>query len=334
MDAALASQMASIALSHIRREYPNRLDHVLTGPEDLQSPRALHPVFYGSFDWHSCVHSYWLLATLLRVHPEIPESAAIREIFDHALTPQNIAGECAYLAQPSSAGFERPYGWAWLLELQSELLRHNSNWAGGLEPLAVAFVTRFRQWLPRATYPVRAGTHGNTAFALRLACDYANAAQDEGFRLILHAAARRWYANDANCQCREPGGEDFLSPSLVEAQCMGVVLARDEFRDWFHKFLPRLRQGEPHCLFQPAIVSDRSDGRIVHLDGLNLSRAWSWFEIAGLLAPDDRVRRLAIDTAEHHLSAALPSITGHYMGEHWLATYALLAVSARVQRQS
>jgi hypothetical protein len=328
-DSALASRLASIALSHIRREYPNKLDHVLTGRDDARSPRALHPVFYGSFDWHSCVHSYWLLATVLRLHPSIPEAGAIREGFDRALTPQNIAGECDYLARSGSAGFERPYGWGWLLQLQSELLLHDSQWSGVVEPLAAAFVAKFRRWLPRATYPVRAGTHGNTAFALRLACDYAKTARDKEFSAGLRAAARQWYAKDANCQCWEPGGEDFLSPSLAEAQCMGVVLPRDEFRDWFSQFLPRLGQGEPGCLFQPAFVSDRSDGRIVHLDGLNLSRAWSWFEIAALLDPADPVRAVAIDAAQRHLSAGLPSITGEYVGEHWLATYALLALMAR-----
>ena len=327
LTSALASRLASIALSHIRREYPNKPDHVLNAPQDAQTPRALHPVFYGSFDWHSCVHSYWLLATVHHLCPGIPETAAIRELLDSALTPAKIAGECNYLTRPASAGFERPYGWAWLLMLQAELMRQ-PKWNDAMQPLADTFVQRFRDWLPRATYPVRAGTHGNTAFALRLAMDYAQTARDEQFAEYLRSTALRWYDKDADCQCWEPGGEDFLSPALTEAQCMGAALDRAQFRDWFAGFLPRLAQRQPVCLFDPAYVSDRSDGRIVHLDGLNLSRAWSWAEIAALLDPADPVRGMAIDAARRHLSLALPSITGNYMGEHWLATYALLAVRA------
>ena len=327
---ALASRLAVIALSHVGREYPNKPDHVLNGPLDAQTSRALHPVFYGSFDWHSCVHSYWLLATLHRVCPGIPEAGAIRELFDDALTPDKIAGECAYLARPLSAGFERPYGWAWLLALQAELMRQE-KWHNAMKPLADGFVQRFRIWLPRATYPVRAGTHGNTAFALRLAWEYAATAKDTDFAEILCSAALRWYAQDADCQCWEPSGEDFLSPALSEAQCMGAALAPEPFREWFARFLPRLAQQTPACLFEPAFVSDRSDGRIVHLDGLNLSRAWSWAEITPLLHPHDPVRVIAVTAAQRHLSAALPSITGDYVGEHWLATYALLAVRAVMQ---
>lgn len=329
---ALASRLASIALGHVRREYPNKLDHVLAGPEDARTPRELHPIFYGSFDWHSCVHSYWLLATVCRLFPQLPEAAAIRELFDHALTQEKVAAECSYLARREASSFERPYGWAWLLALQAELLRHaQQSWPTILRPLTDVFVQRFRDWLPRATYPVCTGTHGNTAFALRLAFEYANTAEDDEFAALLRSTALRWYAQDADCPCWEPGGEDFLSPALVEAQCMGAALKRDEFRSWFAAFLPRLTQQQPACLFQPTHVSDRSDGRIVHLDGLNLSRAWSWKEIAALLDPADPVQKLAAAAAARHISAALPAITGHYMGEHWLATYALLAVAAGIR---
>jgi hypothetical protein len=327
---ALASHLASIALGHVQREYPNKLDHMLNGPQDAQTPRVLHPVFYGSFDWHSCVHSFWMLATLHRVCPDIPEAESIRELFDGALTPEKIARECDYLARPVSASFERPYGWAWLLDLQAELIRQR-KWHDVVKPLSDAFVQRFRHWLPRATYPVRAGTHGNTAFALRLALDYARTANDIYFANELRSAALHWYARDTDCQCWEPSGEDFLSPALTEAQCMGAALAPEQFREWFVRFLPRLAQGEPACLFEPAFVSDRSDGRIVHLDGLNLSRTWAWAEIAALLEPNDPVRVVAISAARQHLSTALPCISGDYVAEHWLATYALLAVRAVTQ---
>jgi hypothetical protein len=329
LDPTLVSRLAAIALSHVTREYPNKPDHVLTRCEDAQTPRALHPVFYGSFDWHSCVHSHWLLATLLRLYPEIPEAFAIRELFDNALTPARIAGECAYLTRPASASFERPYGWAWLLALQSELLRHaagGAHWSAAAKPLAALFVQKFHDWLPRATYPVRTGTHGNTAFALRLAFGYAQAAEDHQFSGLLRSTAIRWYSADTDCQCWEPSGEDFLSPSLVEAQCMAAALGSADFRVWFARFLPHLARGHPASLFEPALVSDRSDGRIVHLDGLNLSRAWSWFEIAASLDSNDPVRTFAAAAGESHLAAGLPTIAGDYMGEHWLATYALLAL--------
>ena len=329
LTATLASHLASIALGHVRREFPNKLDHVLNGPEDARTPRELHPIFYGSFDWHSCVHSYWLLATLHRLFPQLPEAAAIRELFNHALNPDKVAAECAYLTRPLASSFERPYGWAWLLALQAELFRDvGHTWSATLQPLADGFVQRFRHWLPRASYPVRAGTHGNTAFALRLALEYATAAKDDDFAALLHATSLRWYAQDADCQCWEPSGEDFLSPALVEAQCMAVALERSEFASWFARFLPGLARQEPACLFQPVHVSDRSDGRIVHLDGLNLSRAWSWREIASLLDSTDPAQSLAAAAAGQHISASLPSISGDYMGEHWLATYALLALTA------
>jgi len=326
----MAGRMARIALSHVTREFPNKLDHVMTQAEDAQTPRALHPVFFGSFDWHSCVHSCWLLATLCRLFPDNPGSAVIRALFDESLNAEKVAGECAYLARPASRAFERPYGWAWLLMLQAELLRHGdgTNWGWNLRPLADAIMERFRDWLPRATYPVRVGTHGNTAFALRLAFDYAQTAQDAAFLELLRATAIRWYRDDRDDPCREPSGEDFLSPSLTEAQCMMRALPTDEFSGWFGRFLPRLAQGEPQCLFQPAQVSDRSDGRIVHLDGLNLSRAWSWLEIASWSGTGEPLRGLASDAAGRHLASALATISGDYMGEHWLATYALLALLA------
>lgn len=326
----MAWRLARIALSHVEREFPNKLDHVMTRAEDAQTPRALHPVFYGSFDWHSCVHSHWLLATLYRLFPNSSVQRTIRTFLNESLIVDKVIGECAYLVRPESRAFERPYGWAWLLMLQSELLRHGDGrtWAWNLRPLADAFVERFREWLPRATYPVRAGTHGNTAFALRLAFDYAQVAQDAEFFELLRATAVRWYADDRDEQVREPSGEDFLSPVLTEAQCMSRALPPEEFRDWFARFLPRLAQGEPGCLFEPAEVSDRNDDRIVHLDGLNLSRSWSWFEIASWSGTNGMLRKVAIDAAERHLSSALTSITGDYLGEHWLATYALLALIA------
>jgi len=326
----LAARLMAIALGHVTREYPNKLDHVLSGPEDARAPRALHPVFYGSFDWHSCVHAYWLLARLHDRHPSLPEAGQVRALFAAAFTPANVAVELAYLARPASRGFERPYGWAWLLMLAAELDRQDAAgaWAAALRPLAQAFAARFLAFLPKATYPVRSGVHSCSAFALALAMDYARTCDDPPLARMIADTARRWYLDDADCQAWEPGGEDFLSPCLVEADCMRQVLPAAEFSAWFMRFLPRLERREPRTLFQPVSVSDRSDGRLAHLDGLNLSRAWCWSNLAAALAPSDPRRALLRDAASRHLEAGLPHVAGHYMGEHWLATFALLALQA------
>jgi hypothetical protein len=321
--AAQAEALARIALGHVGREWPQKLDHVLTGPEDLRRPSDLHPAFHGSLDWHSCVHAHWLLARLLRRFPALPSAAAIRARFNSAFTAGNIAGERAYLARPSARGFERPYGWAWLLKLHDELA--GTAWDGVLAPLAGDFAARFRAHLPRADYPVRAGVHGNTAFALLLAADWAET-RDADLFALLRDTAWRWYGADADCQAWEPSGEDFLSPALVEAACMARLLPAERFGPWRDAFLPRLDRGEPASLFTPARVSDRSDGRIVHLDGLNLSRAWCWRRVVATLPfGDPRAGRLKA-TAADHLAAALPHLDGHYMGAHWLASFALLAL--------
>jgi hypothetical protein len=318
-----AEALARIALGHVAQEWPQKLDHVLAGPEDLRRPSVLHPVFHGSFDWHSCVHAHWLLARLLRRFPDLPSAAAITARFEHAFTPEKVSAEREYLARPSARGFERPYGWAWLLKLHAELA--GSAWDATLAPLAEEFAARFRAHLPRADYPVRAGMHGNTGFALLLAADWAEP-RDGALFALLRDTAWRWYGGDADCQAWEPSGEDFLSPALAEAACMARLLPADRFAPWFDAFLPRLHLGEPVSLFTPASVSDRSDGRIVHLDGLNLSRAWCWRRLAATMpAGDPRASRLAA-TADEHLAAAMPHLDGHYMGAHWLASFALLAL--------
>jgi hypothetical protein len=324
----LASTFAHVALGHVTREYPHKMDHVLDGPGHALEPHGLHPIFFGSFDWHSCVHGYWTLATVLRRHPDIPQAKAIRALFDVAFTAEAVEGECAYLRRPSARGFERPYGWAWLLKLQSELLAHGEPWARTLRPLADLFVQRLRGYLPQAAYPTRAGAHANTAFALALGADYARAVDDLDLMALLEAKARAWYLEDRDAQAWEPSGDDFLSPTLMEAECLRRLLPANEFRVWLAAFLPRAAHGEPQTLFKPVAVADRTDGKIVHLDGLNLSRAWCWREIAATLPPDDAVSRAARDAAERHLAASLPHVRGDYMGEHWLASFALLALTA------
>ena len=330
LTADLAERFARIALGHVTREYPNKPGHVLSGPGDAQTPRALHPVFYGSFDWHSCVHGYWMLAHLLRCWPDLAAAPDIRALFDRHLVPDAVEGERAYFAAAAARGFERPYGWAWLLALAAELHRQEERgWADALSPLAETIVGRFRDFLPAATYPVRVGTHFNTAFALRLAADYAETADDAGFTTLLRDTALRWYGDDAGCPAwGEPGGDDFLSSALVEAECMRSLLPPIAFRPWLDRFLPGLTARQPAVLFSPAIVSDRSDGKTAHLDGLNLSRAWCWRALSRALPDDDPRVAVMREAADRHLAAGLPHVADDYMGEHWLASFAVMALRA------
>jgi len=320
-----AARFAAIALGHVTREYPHKLDQVLEGPEDLLSPKALHPIFFGSFDWHSCVHGYWLLLRTLRLYPDMPSSVRIRTLADEMFAPEKVAGERAYLDRAYTGGFERPYGWAWLLMLHAEMQRHEAVWADDLAPLAAAFADRFKAFLPKLTYPIRTGTHFNTAFALVLAGEWA-AANDPALAALIGERGRAYYGEDRACPAWEPGGDDFLSGSLTEALLMKRALPREEFIIWFKLFLPDLADASPQSLFTPAFVSDRSDGKIAHLDGVNLSRAWCWRSLADALDPD--LAALARTTADRHLEASLPHVAGDYMGEHWLATFAMLALDA------
>ena len=315
LNATTAAKMARIALGHVAREYPQKLDQVLLSDADLAPPRELHPIFFGSFDWHSCVHGWWSLLTLRRLFPEMAEGLDVEQLADSSFTTGKVEIERAYLDRPMTAGFERRYGWAWLLMLHLEATRHaGQTWGVELEPLARAFADRFRQYLQILTYPIRAGTHFNTAFALILALEWAEQF-DRHLAESIHARAKHWFSNDRDAQAWEPSGDDFLSPTLTEALLMERVLGT-EFESWFTDFLPRIDQKQPATLFTPATVSDRSDGKIAHLDGLNLSRAWCWRELG------------RPEFAENHLEAALPHVSGDYMGEHWLQSFALLALLA------
>lgn len=296
-------------------------------PGEPLTPSALHPVFCGSFDWHSCVHGYWLLATVLRLDPGGAEAEQIRALFDRRLTPRAVAAEQAYLERPETRGFERPYGWAWLLMLDAELHRHTgqqaASWQAAIWPLAALLAGRLAGYVGRSPYPVRHGMHANTAFALALACEYAAQHGDAALAGKLAGAARRWYGADRDCQAWEPGGDEFLSPALVEAEAMRRLLPAGEFAPWLAAFLPGLGERRPASLFIPAQVADRSDGKMVHLDGLNLSRAWCFLSLAGALPGIAPVLR---EAAGLHLAASLPHVAGDYMGEHWLASFALLAL--------
>ena len=302
-----------MTLDHVGREWPFKMDHVLSGPEDARPPRDFHPIFHGSFDWHSCVHGWWQLLRLLRRFPDLPEAGAIETRANATLVPDKVAGEVAYFARPASAGASRPYGWAWLLALHHEADRHDAPWGDALLPLARALTAGLRAYLTKLTYPIRVGTHFNSSFAMILARDWA-ATRDPDLLVLIDARARAWFLGDRSCQAWEPGGDEFLSSALTEALLMRRVLPPAEFESWFAGFLPELDRGEPATLFTPAHVSDRSDGKIAHLDGLNLSRAWCWRAL-------DRG-----DVARAHIDASLPHIADDYMGSHWLATFALLAL--------
>jgi hypothetical protein len=316
--------MARIALSHVHKEYPHKLDQVLTGDEDLAPPHVLHPIFYGSFDWHSCVHGWWTLLTIRRLFPNIAEGSAIAKLAGDSFTSEKVGGEVAFLQRRMNRGFERPYGWGWLLYLHLEARRHDERWSAELEPMARAFAQRFRDFLPLLTYPIRVGTHFNTAFALVLALEWAEQF-DSDLAEIIRTRSLHWFGADRDCQAWEPGGDEFLSSALIEAMCMARTHPA-EFPAWFGHFLPGLARRQPATLFDPAIVSDRSDGKIAHLDGVNLSRAWCYRSIAPLL--HDQGREVAFAAADEHLADSLPHIAGDYMGEHWLASFALLALLA------
>ena len=324
----IADKFAGLALNHVSREYPYKMDHVLTGPQDAVEPRSVHPIFFGSFDWHSCVHGYWLMARLVRRYPDLESAAQIRALFAERFTAANVAGELAYLARPLARGFERPYGWCWLLALQAELELHGEReiaaGAVQLRPLAEGFAQRFRDFLPIADYPVRTGVHSSTAFAIRMAADWADAFDPRLFELM-QAKVIAWYGADRDCQAWEPSQDDFLSPALIEVECMRRMLSAAQFREWLGRFMPRLAKGDPTSIFAPAKVSDRSDGKIAHLDGLNFSRAWCWRALATMLG-DHPVAARAREAADRHIDASLPHVAGDYMGEHWLATFALLAL--------
>lgn len=327
----IAEKFAALALAHVEREYPNIMQHAMAGPGDVKGPRAAHPIFFGSYDWHSCVHGYWLLARLMRRYPGFAHADAISALFDRRITPDAVEGECVYLRRPEARSFERPYGWGWLLAVQAELNQHTDG-AGAraattLQPLTDVFIERFKAFLPLCDYPVRTGVHSSTAFAFRLAADYAEPA-DAGLFALLREKALDWYSNDEDAQAWEPSQDDFLSATLMEAGCMRRFLEPAAFRAWFARFLPNAALQKPATLFAPARVSDRSDGKIAHLDGLNFSRAWCWREIAHALGDDNPVTPVAHAAAELHIAASLRHVAGDYMGEHWLATFAVLALEA------
>lgn len=326
-----AAYLADIALDCIRREFPNKLNQTLESEEFLQTPRVLHPAFFGCYDWHSAVHTHWMLARLLRVFPDLAGDGRIGAALSHSISAENIASEVIYFDHESDS-WERSYGWAWLLQLAAEL----ETWPGqfgnmladSLKPLALLIRDKFVLFLPRQDYPIRGGAHANTAFALSLASDYARSVGDDELDKLVVSRALAYYGADRDAPLSwEPGGDDFLSPCLEEAALMARVLDPGEFGAWFGRFLPQLAVGGD---LEPARVSDRSDARIVHLDGLNLSRAWNLHRIAARLGDSLTQARLR-DCARRHLDASLPYVNDrHYVGAHWLGTFAVYALTSPV----
>lgn len=325
---------SKLALNCISREYPNKPGHVINDSSEVLTPETLHPAFYGCFDWHSSVHGHWMLVRLLRMFPDMPNADKIRKAISGNLTAENILQEVRYLDQPNRKSFERTYGWAWLLKLAEELQSWQDTdvqlWAKNLEPLTQVVVERYLEFLPKQDYPIRRGVHPNTAFGLSFALDYARQSGNTELEDLIIKRSMAYYANDKNAPAAwEPDGDDFFSPCLQEANLMRHVLKPDKFVEWFENYLPGLKAGQPKNLLYPASVSDRSDPKIVHLDGLNLSRAWCMFEIAKILPENHASREMLIASGTRHANTTLPHISsGMYEGEHWLASFAVYLLSS------
>ncbi len=328
----LAAEFAGLALAGVAREWPHSFQHVARGPADVRSPRELHPAFFGCLDWHSAVHGHWMLARLLRLFPKLPSAGRIRAALNGSLTEEHIAAELAYFRAPGRGSFERPYGWGWLLALAAELREGRDpcarQWSRAVRPLERFIAERFCGYLPRLPYPVRSGVHSNTAFALTLALDYARATGHRRLDAVIVTKSLEFFREDAAAPVElEPSGEDFLSPSLTEADLVSRVLPAAEFRRWLARFLPQLSRGEPFALLKPPRVHDRRDPKQVHLDGLCLSRAWAYCRMAPLVPLSDNVRI----AAGRHAHAGLERVSsGDYAGEHWLASFAVYLLTIGV----
>ena len=336
LDAATAGRFAALALDCVHREYPNKIAHVLSGDEDVGPPRELTPAFYGGYDWHSSVHGHWLLVRVARLFPVADFAPQARYALAVSLTADNIAAEVEYLDGAGRVSFERPYGLAWLLQLAAELREWSdepfaAELAGHLAPLEAKAVERLQSWLGKLSHPIRSGEHSQTAFALGLVLDWARVAVDQAMIDLIVERSRSWYAADRECPLAyEPSGHDFLSPCIAEADLMRRVMAPDVFAVWLRGFLPGIPEDERAEWFTPATVTDPSDPKLAHLDGLNLSRAWMLEGIAAGLPPDDPRGAAIRASATAHATAGLAAVTGeHYEGGHWLGSFATYLVTRR-----
>jgi hypothetical protein len=339
-DSAVATRFANLALACVHKEYPNKISHNLASDADVAPPRKLTPAFYGCYDWHSSVHGHWLLARLARTFPNEPFAQKARAALAESLTPEHIAQEAVYLRGEGRASFERPYGLAWLLQLDAELREWGDSSSGdpqarqlaaNLRPLEQVALERLKTWLPKLSHPIRIGEHSQTAFSFGLMLDYAHTAGDKEFAVLIEQKARQFYLGDRNCPLAyEPSGEDFLSPCVAEADVMRRVLSLGEFANWLGKFLPQIPRTGGGGWLTPEVSPDPSDPKLAHLDGLNLSRAWMLEGIASSLPRGD-TRLLSINAAaQAHRHAGLAAVTGaHYEGGHWLGSFAVYLSTQR-----
>jgi len=332
LDYEHASKLADVPLGCIDKAYPNKLGQVLNDAQDLKSPENLHPVFYGCFDWHSSVHGHWLLTKMLNDHPNTDLSRRIAANWDDRFTLLNVLKEVNYFSIKNNTNYERTYGWAWLLKLQMALktTKHPNakHWYAALQPLASLIVQKYKDFLPKLIYPIRVGEHTNTAFGLSFALDYARLEKDTELEQLIISRARDFYLNDKDCPLNwEPSGFDFLSPGLQEANLMAEVLSNEEFKSWIKLFLPKILKSKFEL--SPGQVLDRTDGKLVHLDGLNFSRAWCLYRLAKHLP---KQKALLVQIADSHISASRDNVVGsHYMGSHWLASFLVYALEMRAE---
>ena len=334
-DAAAAARFADLALACVHQEYPNKIAHVMQSDADVKPPRDLTPAFFGCYDWHSSVHGHWLLARLARMFPDAPFAPRARAALARSLTAANMAVEARYLAGPGRSSFERPYGLAWLLQLSAELREWQDpqaqQWADIIRPLETAAAARLKEWLPKLSRPIRIGEHDQTAFAFGLALDWARSAGDQPMIDLIQSKTAEFYRRDTACPLSyEPNGQDFLSPCIAEADLMRRMLAPPAFADWLQAFLPQIPVNGSAAWLEPAVVTDPSDPKLAHLDGLNLSRAWMLDGIVSGLPANDARRASLQAVADRHRDAGLKAVTGeHYEGGHWLGSFAVYLSSGR-----
>lgn len=322
-----AAQIFSLPIHCLEIEYPNKLGQVLGADADLKSPKKLRPIFYGCFDWHSSVHGYWSIVELLQKYPQLDKEGEVRALLNKHITADNVAVEMAFFNDVNNMSFERTYGWAWLFKLQESLVRWDDGdaklWKAHLQPLVDLLVMRYRTYLPKLVYPIRAGQHDNSAFSLSLSLDYARTVADTAFEADIVKHSQRLFGHDMECNLAyEPSGYDFLSPCLEEAYLMSKTLDSKAYSHWLKKFMPSLFNVD--FSISPAVVKDRTDGKLVHLDGLNYSRAACLYGIAKAIPELDYLKKIA----DEHIGFSLPSLSAQddYMGSHWLGTFALYAL--------
>ena len=332
----LATRFSRLALDCVQKEFPNKISRTTNDAETIGRPKAIFPVFYGCFDWHSAVHGHWLLVRSLRLDllDEAARAEAVAKL-DANFAPGNVAGELANFRRPERGSWERPYGWAWLLQLTAELREWDDpkarEWLAVLEPLEGDIVEATKDWLPKLAYPIHLGTHNQSSFAFTLMHDWADVAGDDAFAAQIADTARRFHAGQTDCPIGfEPSGEDFLSPCLMTADLMRRVMEPDDFADWLGRFLPGIPVDGTADWLAPAIVLDASDGKLVHLDGVNSSRAWNLYNIARALPDGDPRRASLAAAARAHQDAGVAAVSDeHYSGSHWLASFATYLMTDR-----